>query len=257
MNLLEEISVGVENDLTFDREENLVNNDKIKLTEQKRRKDGKHIWTEVVVQKIIIDGKPLALSVSRDISERMKIQKNLKDSEARLRSLLNALPDMLFVFDREGRYLEYHTDSTRKLIMPPELFLNKKVMDVMPFELASRTMDFLTVCDTVSRLSGGVFLCYGSAVMGPEVYLKALSMARNVAHQRGERINQFTTAVFDLINLGEADIHSEASKDDPRYYYRPYKTILVRTVQDGGESFYFRGDHRATFPALYRQVIDD
>ncbi|HEX9924971.1 MAG TPA: hypothetical protein VGD99_20110 [Anaerolineae bacterium] len=115
--------------------------------------------------------------------------------------------------------------------------------------------DFLILAHTISKLQGGVFLNFGTAVMGPEVYLKALAMARNVAHQSGEQINQFTTAVFDLINLGDADIRTEAAKDDPRYYYRPYKTILVRTVQDGGESFYLRGDHRATFPALYRQVL--
>lgn len=115
--------------------------------------------------------------------------------------------------------------------------------------------DFLVITQTISQLQGGVLLNFGTAVMGPEVYLKALSMARNVAHQRGEEINRFTTAVFDLINLGETDLHTEAPKDDPRYYYRPYKTILVRTVQDGGESFYLRGDHRATFPALYRRVL--
>jgi len=115
--------------------------------------------------------------------------------------------------------------------------------------------DFLIMAHTVSKLQGGVMLNFGTAVMGPEVYLKALAMARNVAHQRGEKINQFTTAVFDLLDLGEVDIHREVPKDDPRYYYRPYKTILVRTVQDGGESFYLRGDHRATLPALYRAVI--
>jgi hypothetical protein len=115
--------------------------------------------------------------------------------------------------------------------------------------------DFLILAHTISKLQGGVFLNFGTAVMGPEVYLKALAMARNVAHQRGEQINRFTTAVFDLINLSDADIHTEAARDDPRYYYRPYKTILVRTVQDGGESFYLRGDHRATFPALYRQAL--
>ena len=117
--------------------------------------------------------------------------------------------------------------------------------------------DFLIMAHTISKLQGGVLLNFGSAVMGPEVYLKALAMARNVAHQRGEQINRFTTAVFDLIHLGEADIHTEAPKDDPRYYYRPYKTILVRTVQDGGESFYLRGDHRVTFPALYRAVLGE
>ena len=96
-------------------------------------------------------------------------------------------------------------------------------------------------------------LNFGTAVMGPEVYLKALSMARNVARQDDRQINRFTTAVFDLLDLGP-DLHHEAPKTDARYYYRPFKTILVRTVQDGGESFYVKGDHRATLTALYQQV---
>lgn len=109
--------------------------------------------------------------------------------------------------------------------------------------------DFLTVCDTVERLQDGVFLCFGSAVMGPEVYLKALSMARNVAHQEGRRIANFTTAAFDLIRI-EGEWQQEAPKSNPQYYYRPWKTILVRTVADGGESFYVCGDHRQTLPHL-------
>ena len=78
-------------------------------------------------------------------------------------------------------------------------------------------------------------------------------MARNVAHQEGVQINQFTTALFDLIDLGE-DIHQEAPKTEARYYFRPYKTILVRTVQDGGESFYIRGDHQVTLTNLRRRA---
>ena len=56
-------------------------------------------------------------------------------------------------------------------------------------------------------------LNFGTTVMGPEVYLKALSMARNVAHQEGRKINRFTTAVFDLIDLGD-DLGHEASKTE-------------------------------------------
>lgn len=109
--------------------------------------------------------------------------------------------------------------------------------------------DFLTLCHTVERLEGGMFLCFGSAVMGPEVYLKALSMARNVAHQQGREIRRFTTAAFDLIPIA-GDPRHEAPKANPQYYYRPWKTVLVRTVADGGESFYVCGDHRATLPHL-------
>jgi hypothetical protein len=114
--------------------------------------------------------------------------------------------------------------------------------------------DFLVFTEAVTQLEGGVMLNYGTAVMGPEVYLKALAMARNVAHQEGRRISRFTTAVFDLIDIGDDRSH-EAPKTDARYYYRPFKTILVRTVQDGGESYYIRGTHRATLPALYRMVV--
>jgi hypothetical protein len=115
--------------------------------------------------------------------------------------------------------------------------------------------DFLIFARAVERLEGGVLLSFGSAVMAPEVYLKALAMARNVAHQEGRAIRDFATAVFDVAPIG-ADIHQEPPKTDPGYYFRPYKTILVRTVADGGASYYFRGDHRATLPALRRAILE-
>jgi hypothetical protein len=114
--------------------------------------------------------------------------------------------------------------------------------------------DFLVFAESVTRLEGGVLLNFGSAVMGPEVYLKALAMARNVAHQEGRTISRFTTGVFDLVPL-EGDTRQQAPKSDPRYYYRPWKTILVRTVADGGESFYVQGDHRVTVPHLHRAAV--
>jgi hypothetical protein len=114
--------------------------------------------------------------------------------------------------------------------------------------------DFLAFAQTVTGLEEGVLLNFGSAVMGPEVYLKALAMARNVARQEGRAIRRFTTAVFDLVPL-EGDHRTPAPKTDPRYYYRPWKTILVRTVADGGESFYVQGDHGLTVPHLRRAAL--
>lgn len=115
--------------------------------------------------------------------------------------------------------------------------------------------DFLIFTSTVERLEGGVLLNFGSAIMGPEVYLKALAMARNVAHQHGRQIRDFTTAVFDMVPI-QGDIHKELPKSDPGYYFRPHKTILVRTVADGGKSYYFCGDHRATLPALRKAILE-
>jgi hypothetical protein len=113
--------------------------------------------------------------------------------------------------------------------------------------------DFLIFASTVERLEGGVVLSFGSAVMAPEVYLKALSMARNVAHQEEREIRHFATAVFDLAPI-TGGFENELAKSDPGYYFRPHKTMLVRTVADGGQSFYVCGDHRATMPALWREL---
>lgn len=114
--------------------------------------------------------------------------------------------------------------------------------------------DFLVYTRSVESLEGGVMVSLGSAIMGPEVYLKALAMARNVAGQEGRRIANFMTAVFDLVPI-QGDVHHELPKSDPGYYFRPHKTILVRTVADGGQSLYVRGDHRVTVPALRRALL--
>jgi hypothetical protein len=120
---------------------------------------------------------------------------------------------------------------------------------------AASYRDFLIFSRNVERLEGGVLLNFGSAIMGPEVYLKALAMARNVARQEGRAIRRFTTAVFDVVPI-RGDIRRELPKTDPGYYFRPHKTILVRTVADGGESYYVCGEHRATVPALWRALKD-
>jgi hypothetical protein len=120
---------------------------------------------------------------------------------------------------------------------------------------AASYQDFLVFTHTMERLEGGVMLSFGSAIMAPEVYLKALAMVRNVAAQEGREVRNFTTAVFDMVPI-QGDIHSELPKSDPGYYFRPHKTILVRTVAEGGSSYYFCGGHRATLPALRRAVLD-
>jgi hypothetical protein len=120
---------------------------------------------------------------------------------------------------------------------------------------AASYRDFLVFTRSVENLEGGIMLDFGSAIMAPEVYLKALSMARNVARRQGRIIQHFATAVFDLVPI-QGNIHHELPKTDPGYYFRPHKTVLVRTVADGGESYYFCGDHRATLPALRRALLE-
>jgi hypothetical protein len=115
--------------------------------------------------------------------------------------------------------------------------------------------DFLIYAKTIENLENGVFLNFGSAVAGPEVYLKCLAMARNVARQEDRSISHITTAVFDLLPIEGEDYSVTPPKSDPRYYFRPWKTILARTTADGGKSYYIQGSHNQTLPALANKIF--
>ena len=121
---------------------------------------------------------------------------------------------------------------------------------------ATSYKDFLYFAKIVENLEGGIVMNFGSAVMAPEVFLKALSMARNIAHQQGEIIKHFSTLVCDLHELPD-DYSKEPPKNSSAYYFRPFKTMLVRTVADGGESFYVKGNHSDTIPSLWTAINDE
>lgn len=111
-------------------------------------------------------------------------------------------------------------------------------------------IDFKRYCHSVSQLDGGVFLNFGSSVIGPEVFLKAVSITRNLGYD----VYRFATANFDLVDLG--DFRCKIGYDDPHYYYRPRKNIVNRPPMCGGIGWHFVGDHKQTIPQLYEKVMD-
>ena len=94
----------------------------------------------------------------------------------------------------------------------------------------------------------GVHLNIGSAVTGAEVFLKALSIARN----QGAMTKYITTANFDIIPLG--DYRVNIGQDKYEYYYRPRKNIINRPVSMGGVGLYIYGNHESTIPSLYARL---
>lgn len=115
--------------------------------------------------------------------------------------------------------------------------------------------DFLIFTKVLESLAHGVVMNFGSAVMAPEIFLKALAMVRNVAAQEGRKINPFSTLVCDLHDL-PSNYGAEAAKSNPEYYFRPWKTMLVRTVTDGGASYYVKGRHTETIAELWTALRD-
>jgi len=110
--------------------------------------------------------------------------------------------------------------------------------------------DFLSFVNSVSNLEGGVYISIGSAIMSPMIFEKSLSMARNVAHQEGRKIEDFMIVVND-IKGSDWDFGSgkEPPKDNPAYYERfckSFKRMGARELQ------YVKADNRDFLLSLYQ-----
>ncbi len=110
--------------------------------------------------------------------------------------------------------------------------------------------DFLIYTNEIAGLTdGGVVLNIGSAVTGPEVLLKAVSVAANT----GSVPNGILTADFDL-----REREPEAMSDESLqgYYFRDQKSVVTRIPQSfAGKGFYIQGNQKQTFPLLYKKTI--
>jgi len=95
--------------------------------------------------------------------------------------------------------------------------------------------DFLTFCSLVSELEGGVYINLGSAVLLPEIFLKAVTLVRNIGHP----LRHFTTVNMDFVQ-----------------HYRPNTNVVRRPTQDGGRGFALTGHHEIMLPLLAAAIIE-
>lgn len=96
-------------------------------------------------------------------------------------------------------------------------------------------LDFRIFARLVSTLEEGVFINLGSAVILPEVFLKALSLVRNLGHP----VKNMTTVNMDFIR-----------------HYRPMTNVVHRPTLEGGKGYHLTGHHEIMFPLLAAAVIE-
>ena len=94
--------------------------------------------------------------------------------------------------------------------------------------------DFKIFAQSITELEGGVLLNIGSAVILPEVFLKALTVVRNL----GYKVEHFTTANLDMIK-----------------HYRPTENVVNRPTSLGGKGYQIIERHEKTIPTLYHRIM--
>jgi hypothetical protein len=100
---------------------------------------------------------------------------------------------------------------------------------------ATSHRDFETLAGLVATLEGGVYLNVGSAVILPEVFLKALALARNLGH----RVRRFTTVNLDFLR-----------------HYRPTVNVVERPTRLGGRGISIVGQHEILVPLLAAGLVE-
>lgn len=95
--------------------------------------------------------------------------------------------------------------------------------------------DFKIFCSMVADLEAGAYINVGSAVLLPEVFLKALTVVRN----HGHHVQRFTTANFDFIR-----------------HYRPTTNVVNRPTAGGGRGYNITGHHELMIPLLAAALLD-
>jgi hypothetical protein len=96
--------------------------------------------------------------------------------------------------------------------------------------------DFKIFTEQIRRLNkGGVVLNFGSAVILPEVFLKALNLARNLGYE----VKDFTAANFDMLQQ-----------------YRPLQNVVSRPVINSGAGYYITGHHEIMLPLFAQALIE-
>lgn len=105
-----------------------------------QNKSGELIWVEINLKLAAIGNKQCILAVLRDISERKKKELELSKTQATNQALIDAIPDIMFLIKRDGTFMNYKAKKEETLYLPPEGFLGKTVLEVLPGELAQQTM---------------------------------------------------------------------------------------------------------------------
>ncbi|MCC5795331.1 MAG: PAS domain S-box protein [Chromatiales bacterium] len=106
-----------------------------------KRRDGSLFEVEMTARRIVLDGQAYTLVFARDVSDRERMARALRASEARIRALLAALPDRLFVIDRAGTIREVYASGRAGLLATPEQLVGRQLSALLNPERAAKLMN--------------------------------------------------------------------------------------------------------------------
>lgn len=178
------------------------------------RADRTLMTISVAASPILYDGRQVLLAVIEDITERRRVELAEREARERLDATLNALPDLLFEVDQDGRIYNWHSSRLEELYLPPEEFLGKKMAEVLPPEPAQIIEEALAEAAQTGRHRGAI---YALEIGGSERWYE-LSIAA-----KGERTREHARFILTIRDVTKREVANTALRESEQRY---------RTLQD-------------------------
>ena len=172
--------------------------------------------------------------VFRDRTDEREAEKKLCESEERNRALLNANPDLMFILDNNGIFIDYKSGQSENLYASPDLFLFKQIFEVLPFELAKQTSEFIELLFTTGKNQNFEYqLNVGNQVKHFDNRLvqygenKVLSIARDITEKKAteEALRKSEKRYYTLANISPVGIF-HTDKEGFTTYVNPQWTSI-------------------------------
>ncbi|MDH4249034.1 MAG: PAS domain-containing protein, partial [Deltaproteobacteria bacterium] len=181
------------------------------------------------------------VGLSEDITSRVRAERDLRKSEERTRAILSALPDMMFVVNREGLIEDFHTQDLQALFMPPEHFLGKPVHAVLPSPVGesiwrllqeAMTQGSLKTLEYALPLPSGV--CEYEARMVALNDSKAITLVRDITQQKqaGRALRDSEQRLTQILDAIPAALFLKDVQGRYRYVNRKFTELWGFTLAE-------------------------
>jgi two-component system cell cycle sensor histidine kinase/response regulator CckA len=159
-----------------------------------------------------------ALMALADITERVRTEEALRETHEQLDATLDALPDLLFEVDREGRIYDFRAPRPELLYVPPQEFLGQTVNEMLPDEAASIIMNAIDQAHKTGRYTGAAYSLETAAGLG---WFELSIAAKGDPGAPGAR---FTVLIRDITERKQAEMALRESEER-------YRTLVEQSLQ--------------------------
>jgi len=196
-------------------------------------------------------------SIHAEIAARQLMEEQVQVNEARLQATLDALPDLIFELDLEGRYHAYHAPRNELLAVPPQNFLGKTIAEVLPAPVAATCMEALHEANQSGHAEGRLIsLELPQGLRWFELYVSRKA-------DKGEGLPHFIVVSRDITERRAAEIKLRLSEERQRFAFgaarQSWFVAYVQTgaVETGPEYAEMLGYDPAAFSTSLQNWLDN